>query len=460
MKSDKTPNKTSILIVTMLGQFVSPFMGNALTVALPQAGKELNMDAISLGWVVAAFMLASTMFIIPFGRIADIYGMKRIYTWGIAGVTVTSLLLSVSNSSIMLITLQFLQGAMGAMLFATGAAMLTSAFPPGERGKALGLNVASVYLGLSMGPFLGGLLTQNFGWRSIFLPGVFLGIIVMVLIFWRLKGDWAESRGEKLDTKGFVLYSLMLVAITYGFTHVLETYGVVLIISGLLGFIGFVYWEKRTKNPLVDMNLFIRNRAFFFSCLAALINYGATFSVGFLLSLYLQYIKELSPQDAGFIMVVQPLVQVMFAPFAGRISDRIQPRFVASTGMGVVVLGLVLFIFLSQTTSILFIMVSLALLGFGLALFVSPNTNAVMSSVEKRSYGVASATVATMRHLGMILNMGVVMLLFALNMGNVQVTPEHHGAFLQSIKTAFIISAVICCIGILASLVKGKQRKS
>ena len=155
MESGKTPNKTSILIVTMLGQFVSPFLGNALTVGLPQAGRELNMDAISLGWVVAAFMLASTMFIIPFGRIADIYGMKRIYTWGIVGITVTSSLLAVSSSSIMLISLQFLQGAMGAMLFATGAAMLTSAFPPGERGKALGLNVASVYLGLSLGPFLG-----------------------------------------------------------------------------------------------------------------------------------------------------------------------------------------------------------------------------------------------------------------------------------------------------------------
>ena len=460
MESDKTPNKTSILIVTMLGQFVSPFLGNALTVGLPQAGRELNMDAISLGWVMAAFMLASTIFIIPFGRIADIYGMKRIYTWGIAGIIVTSSLLAVSNSSIMLISLQFLQGAMGAMLFATGAAMLTSAFPPGERGKALGLNVASVYLGLSLGPFLGGLLTQHFGWRSIFLPGSIIGIIVMVLIIWKLKGDWAESRGEKLDVRGFMLFSLMLVAITYGFTHVLETFGVLLIIFGLLVFIGFVFWEKRTKNPLVDIKLFTKNRAFSLSCLAALINYGATFSVGFLLSLYLQYIKGLSPQDAGFVMVAQPLVQVMFAPLAGRISDRIQPRFVASAGMGVVVLGLIFFIFLSQTTSLLFIIVGLVLLGFGLALFVSPNINAVMSSVEKRSYGVASATVATMRHLGMILNMGVVMLLFALHMGSVQITPEYYGAFLQSIKTAFIISAILCCLGLLASLVKGRPRES
>jgi MFS family permease len=159
-------------------------------------------------------------------------------------------------------------------------------------------------------------------------------------------------------------------------------------------------------------------------------------------------------------MVAQPLVQVMFAPLAGRISDRIQPRFVASAGMGVVVLGLVFFIFLSQTTSLLFIIIGLVLLGFGLALFVSPNINAVMSSVEKRSYGVASATVATMRHLGMILNMGVVMLLFALHMGSVQVTPEYYGAFLQSIKTAFIISAILCCLGLLASLVKGRQRES
>jgi EmrB/QacA subfamily drug resistance transporter len=458
MAISNPPNKTSILLVIMLGQFVSPFLANALNIALPQIGTDLNMDAISLGWVVAAFMLASTMFIIPFGRLSDIWGTKKMYILGISGIAATSLLLALSSSSIMLIAMQFLQGAMGAMIFATGAAILTSAFPPGERGKALGMSAAAVYLGLSLGPFLGGLLTHNFGWRSIFIPGILLGIITVVLISWKLKGNWTKSSREKLDTRGFVVYSLTLVAFTYGFTHIVESYGPVLVVLGLLGFIGFVLMERRTTSPLVNLDLFTGNRVFSFSCLAALINYGATFCVSFLLSLYLQYIKGFSPQDAGFIMVVQPVVQVIFAPIAGRLSDKIQPRFVSSAGMAIVLIGLLPFTLLDQTTSILFIMISLGLIGFGLALFVSPNINAVMSSVDKRFYGVASATVATTRHFGMILNMGIVMLLFALYMGNVQITPEYHESFLKSLHTVFIISAVLCFFGIFASLVKGKPK--
>lgn len=453
---DKSPDKNSVLIVATLSSFMSPFMGAALNVALPQMGSELAMDAISLGWVATAYLLASVIFVLPFGRIADIYGRKRIFTCGMIAFTVTSLLLAMANTGVMLIALRFVQGAAGALIFGIGVAMLTSVFPVGERGRVLGLNAAAVYSGLSLGPFLGGLLTQYFGWRSIFVLNVPLGLSIIALIFWRVKGDWAEARGEKFDIAGSVIYSLMLLAIVYGFTHLPEILGFVLIIVGIAGLVAFVIWETRTESPVLDINLFRKNRAFALSCLAALINYGATYAVGFLLSLYLQYIKGFSPQNAGFILVSQPVVQAMFSPLAGRISDRIQPSLVASAGMTCTVIGLLLFVLLTEQTDMPLIIASLILLGFGFALFASPNTNAVMSSVEKKFYGVASATLATMRQIGMILSMGIVMLLFALYMGRVEITPEYYGAFLQSVKVAFIISAILCFFGIFASLARGK----
>ncbi len=450
------PSKSSVLIIATLSSFLSPYMSAALNIALPQIGDELNMDAISLSWVATAYLLASVAFMVPFGRIADIYGRKKIFTWGIIIFTVASLLLVVANSAIMLIVLRFVQGIGGAMVFSIGLAILTSVYPVGERGRVVGINVASVYLGLSLGPFLGGLLTQYFGWRSIFLVNIPLGLIVISLIFWKLKGEWVEAKGEQFDIVGSIIYCLMLIVIVYGFTSLPEMLGVWLIVVGIVGFVVFVIWEIRAKSPVLEISIFRENRVFVFSCLAALINYGATFAVGFLLSLYLQYIKGFSPQNAGFILVSQPIVQAIFSPLAGRISDRIQPRVVASAGMTCTVIGLLIFVFLSEETVLPVIITSLILLGFGFALFVTPNTNAVMGSVEKKFYGVASATLSTMRQIGMILSMVIVMLLFALYIGRVQITPEYYAAFLQSVRMAFIISAILCFFGIFASLARGK----
>ncbi len=460
MTMNRSPDKASVLIVATLGSFLTPFMGSAINIALPQMGSELVMDAISLGWVATAYLLASVIFVLPFGRLADIHGRKKIYTAGMIAFTLTSLLLSVTDSSTMLIALRFVQGAGGALIFSTSIAMVTSAFPMGERGRVIGLNAAAVYLGISLGPFLGGLLTQYLGWRSIFIVCVPVGLLIIALIFWRLKGDWVEAKGEKFDIVGSIIYSLMLVAVIYGFTHLPESLGVVLIVVGILGFVIFVIWEIRANSPVLELNLFLKDRAFTFSCLAALVNYGATYAVGFLISLYLQYIRGFSPQDAGFILVSQPIVQALVSPIAGRMSDRVQPRVVASVGMSCTEVGLLSFVFLSRETTLLQIIGSLVLLGFGFAMFTSPNTNAVMSSVDKKFYGVASATLATMRQTGQILSMGIVMLLFALYMGKAQITPEYHGAFLQSVQIVFIISAILCFLGIFASLARGNVSRS
>jgi len=450
--------KRAALLVATLGSFLTPFMGSSVNIALPSIGNELAMDAISLGWVATAYLLAAAMFLVPFGRLADIYGRKRIFAYGILTYTAAACLSAISTSAVMLIASRVLQGIGGAMIFSTGVAILTSVFPAEERGKALGINVAAVYTGLSLGPFLGGLLTQHFGWRSIFVANIPLGLAVIALVFWKLKGEWAEAKGEKFDIAGSILYSLMLIFIMYGFTLLPELMGVWLILVGILGVVAFVRWEMKVESPVLNIGLFRNNPVFALSNLAALINYGATFAVGFLLSLYLQYIKGLSPQNAGLVLVAAPVVQAVFSPLAGRLSDRIEPRLVASTGMALTVIGLFLFTFLNQETSLGFIVASLVLLGFGFALFSSPNTNAVMSSVEKRFYGVASGTLATMRQVGMTFSMGLAMLLFALFIGRVQITPEYHLPFLKSVNVAFIIGAVLCFGGIFASLARGKLR--
>ena len=451
-------SKRVALLVAAVGSFLTPFMGASINIALPAIQKEFAMNAILLGWVSASFLLSAAMFLVPFGRIADIYGRKKVFLYGITTFTLFSLLCALSASAPMLITLRFFQGIGGAMIFGTGVAILTSVFPRQERGKALGINVASVYTGLSLGPFLGGILTQHIGWRSVFLANVPLGVLAIVLILWKLRGEWSEAGGESFDFTGSVIYGLALPALMYGFSSLPETRGILLTLAGILGLSAFVVWETKTPSPILDINLFRKNTVFAFSNLAALINYSATFAVGFLLSLYLQYIKGLTSQNAGFILVSQPVVMAIFSPFTGRLSDRIEPRIVASTGMALTAAGLFLLTSLNESTALGFIIAALILLGLGFALFASPNTNAVMSSVEKRFYGVASGTLGTMRLTGQMFSMGIAMLVFAVYVGGVQITARYHPPFLSGVRVAFFIFAVLCLGGIFASLARGRVR--
>ncbi len=451
-------SKGVVLLVATMAAFLFPFMGSSVNIALPSIGRELSLDAVTLGWVSTAYLLASATFLVPFGRIADLHGRKRIFTYGIVIYTISSFLSGIASSAATLISFRVLQGIGAAMLAGTGVAIITSVFSVDERGKALGINVAATYAGVSIGPVLGGVLTQHFGWRSIFFINVPLGLVVIGVILWKLKGDWAEARGEKFDLAGSAIYSLTLVTLVYGFILLPAMSGVWLIVAGVMGFSAFVRWEMKARSPVLDMNLFRNNRAFTFSNLAALINYSATFAVSFLISLYLQYIKGFEPQSAGFILVAMPAMQAIFSPLAGRLSDRIEPRVIASAGMALTTVGLVLFTLLNGKTPLEFIIGTLILMGLGFGLFSSPNTNAVMSSAPKKAYGVASATLATMRQVGMVFSMGVAMLMFALYIGRVQITPEHYPLFLESIKTAFIIFAILCFGGIFASLARGKIR--
>ena len=448
----------SASIVAGLAAFLAPFMGASVNIALPSIGREFQADAVMLGWVATAYILAAAVFLVPFGKLADIHGRKRIFLAGILVYTAASVLCALAASTWALIGFRILQGLGAALIFGTSVAILTSVFPPGQRGKALGLNTASTYLGLSLGPVLGGLLTQQFGWRSIFVINFPLGIIIIVFVLTMLKGEWAEAKGERFDLFGAAFYGCTLVAVMLGFSRLPQKTGFLLFAAGITLAAGFVLRETKAGSPLLKIELFRENRVFAFSNLAALINYSATFAVGFFVSLYLQYLKGMSPRSAGLILIAQPIVMTVFSPFAGRFSDKIEPRIVASIGMAVSSLGLLLLAFLRADTALIFVLVSLAVLGFGFALFSSPNTNAVMSSVEKKFFGVASATLGTMRLVGQTLSMGIAMLIFRALVGRIQITAANQGNFLQAVRMGFIIFAALCFAGVFASLARGNRR--
>jgi EmrB/QacA subfamily drug resistance transporter len=451
-------HRRGVLLVTTLASFLTPFMSSSVNVALPAIGGEFRLDPIILSWIGLSFLLSAAVFLVPAGRLGDIYGMKKLFIGGMAVYTVASVASGLAPSAGFLIGARLMQGMGGAMLFGTGVAILISVYPPQERGKVLGINVAAVYTGLSMGPFVGGILTQQLGWRWIFLSTVPVGVLVLFLAPLWLKGEWATSRGDRFDLRGSAFYGASLVSLMYGFSLLPSASGGWLILLGVAGFIGFLQWELRVAHPVWNIRVFKGNVPFLFSNASAFINYSATFGVTFLLSLYLQYVQKLSPQAAGTVLVAQPVVMAVFSPLAGRLSDRIQPRVLASVGMGMTALALGYFAFLDSSTPRWEIVTGLMVIGFGFALFSSPNTNAVMSSVERRHYGIASATLGTMRLIGQMFSMGIVMLLFAVILGPVRISAENQGSFLSAVRAAVLLFALLCAIGVPASLARGTVR--
>ncbi len=452
--------KYSVLAVVSVSSFVTPFMGSSVNVALPSIENEFQMDAVALAWIQTAYLLATVVFLVPFGKIADIYGRRKTYISGMVIFTAACALAAGAPGPVTLILARVLQGFGSALLFVTGMAILTSVFPPAERGKAIGISVACVYIGLSAGPFLGGVLTQYLTWRGVFGATVPLGLIATYLAVFRLKGEWADAAGEKLDILGSVLYGVAITLVIYGLTILPDRNGAWMIATGLLLFIGFVWHQFRTEMPVFPVTMFQGNRVFAFSSLAALIHYSGTFAVSFILSLYLQYIKGFDPRTAGLILVAQPVMMALFSPHAGRLSDRLEPQKVASAGMAISAAGLGAFAFLGRDTHTAVILGVLMLLGFGFAVFSSPNMNAIMGSVERRHYGLASATVSGMRLLGQMFSMGVATLVFSIFMGRVQITPDVFPEFLMGARTAFTVFCVLTVLGIFASLARGKLHES
>ena len=457
MKTDLSEDitfKNSVLLVSTFAAFLVPFLTSAVNLALPSIGKELHANAISLGWVISSFILTSAIFLLPFGRLGDIIGRKKVFTLGILLFTVSTFLILFAHSIISLIILRIFQGFSSAMIFGTSMAILTSVFQPGERGRAIGINITATYLGLSLGPVIGGLLTHYLGWRSIFAFLVPFGIISLILIQRKIKIEWAEAVGEKFDWRGSIIYGIALASFMWGFSKLPSPLGWICIIIAVFVAAVFLIFENKVSNPVFDIRLIMRNRVFAFSGIAALINYSATSAIGFFISLYLQYLKGLDARTAGLIMISQPIAMTLLSPVAGKLSDKRNPGAIASIGMGITASGLILLCFITETTPDYFIVLLLLLMGIGFGLFSSPNSNAIMSSVEKRHLGVASGVVGTMRMVGQMMSMGIAMMLISLYIGKQTINPSTYPGLISAMRTGFVIFSILSVLGIFASLAR------
>lgn len=451
-------NPNAILFVICLSSSLVPFMGAALNLALPYINSDFSISASVSGWIPTSYMLSTAIFQIPFAKIADMLGRRKVFIGGILLFILFSILSGIASSATSLIIYRFLSGIGSAMMFGTSAAILMSAIPVEKRGQALGINTATVYISLAAGPLLGGILTQYLGWHSIFFVAAFMALLVLVGTLLAIKEDWKEEVKQPFDSIGSVLYALGLSAIIYGFSALPDVLGFVLLFAGITVMLLFSIYEKKQVAPVFNIKVFLENRVFRYSSLSALINYSATFAISFMLSLYLQYVRGLSPRDAGLILIVQSVMMAITTFVSGRLSDKVSPSFLATLGMLVIFIGLIGLCFITEVTNFYFIIGLLLLIGFGFGVFSSPNMNILMSSVEKKNYGFASATAGTMRLVGQSLSMGIAMMAISMQIGNTKFSSAVHSELMVSMRLTFIICSILCLFGVYASSVRTKKK--
>lgn len=448
------------LIVVITTSFATTFLGSSINLAIPAIAADYSSGAVLISWIVTSYLLASAALLLPIGRLADIIGRKRIYVTGISFLGVSTLACIFAPTAEILIILRICQGLASSMIFGTGMAILVSVHPPRKRGRVLGLSSSATYLGLSLGPFVGGWMNSTFGWRSIFLAVFFICILAFTLAFTKLECDYKGFSWEKLDAAGSLFYSLGLTAFLYGLSSLnSQIFAPFSAAIGAVLLILFVVYELKNDEPLLNMRIFRDNTRFTFANLSAMINYSAMFAITFILSLHLQLIYGFSSQTAGLVLLVQPVFMALLSPLAGRISDRRDPGIVSACGMGLSGLGLMIFVFLSPGFPIWMIVLNLIMIGVGVAFFASPNSNAIMGSVGQAFYGVASSSLGTARLVGQALSMAIVTLLTGFFVGNATLAQASAGQLILVFRTAFIIFSFLSLAGIWASLLSTRSGK-
>lgn len=450
----------SILLVVAVTSFMGTFLVSAVNIALPTIEKDLALNAIELSWIITAFILAMALFMLPSGSWGDRSDNRRLFKLGLILFTISSGICYVAPDGHWLVAARFLQGIGAAFTGTTGQAILVSSFPAERRGQVLGISVASVYGGLALGPLIGGFITLHIGWRSLFLIAALFGLLTILISYLFLKSEKHKSVPAKgRDKIGTLLFMTGLAALVYGSSLIPSAVGWGLMSGAVILLLLFWRYESRITSPMLDTKLFSHNRLFTYSSLSALINYTSTFAIVFFLSLYLQKVQGLSPRDAGAVIVAQPAMMALFSPIVGRLSDKIQPRYFATTGMAMCTTGLGMLAFLGPATAIWIIVTILIWVGLGFALFSSPNMNTIMSSVERRQYGQASGLASSMRVFGQIISMSIVTLIFSLLFGSRSIEEVPNPVFLQAMRWGFIIFTLIGLPGIYFSFNRGNLKR-
>lgn len=449
----------STMLICLLTSFIGAFMVNSVNIAIPAISQDFTITQLQLNWIMTIYLLSSAALALPFGRLADILGRKKLFLMGIGLFGLSSLGCSLTSSFGSLIFFRLLQGIANAMVAGTSMAILTSVVPPQERGKALGITSAAVYIGLSLGPVLGGFIVKVISWRGIFIFGFIVDMIILALILTKLSGEWKVAEGEAYDYLGSAFWisglALLLLALS---NLTLNPLYILVLIAGVILLAFFIRVELKSSSPIFAIRAFAKNTPFIFSNLATVINYSATFALSYLLSFYLQLVLGLDSSLSGLILLSQPVLMAILSPFAGRLSDRIAPRLLSSVGMAITTIGLFFLIFYTPFTPVPLIVANLVFIGIGFGLFSSPNTNAIMSSVEKRYYSIASSTLGTMRLLGQTLSMATVSLITSAFIGNIGLnSSEYPVVFMTSFKICFSVFALLCLFGVFASLARGRK---
>lgn len=448
--------RRATIVMIWLSSVATAMMLAAVNVALPDIAHDLGVDAVTLSWIPMAYLMASAACVLAFGRLADMYGRKRVFLLGTAGVVVASLIAAAAGDIATLLGGRLLQGVCAAMLFATQIAIISSVYPPARRGAAIGSAISAIYLGLALGPLLGGWLVGVWSWRATFLLHVPLSLAVLYIGLRHLPIEWRSDERGAFDVQGTLLYAVAVVVLMMGLTHLPGLPGVAMLVAGAAGLWLFFRHAHGHPHPIFDVELFYSNRVFTLSCVASLVMYTSTFANVVLVSLYLQYLKGVTPATAGLIMMAQPLVMTALSPLAGRSSDRVEPRVLASLGMALTALALGGLATLDAASPLLATIGCLLLTGLGFSLFSSPNANAIMSAVARGAYSQASSAMSVMRVLGQLTSMGVVAMVFAVLLGPVAITPVIYADLGHAISICFALGSALCALGVFLSLARGE----
>jgi EmrB/QacA subfamily drug resistance transporter len=472
---DAYRRRWQLLALTSVGSFIVPFDGSVVSVALPSIGADLQLSFSASIWVQAAYLLTTAVLLIPVGRLADQHGRVRFYLLGIAVFTLSSLFCAVSMNGAWLIGGRIVQGMGASLLFATAAAIVTAVFPPSERGRALGVNVMAVYIGLSLGPPLGGLLVDTLGWRSIFVINLPIGIIVFLWGLMMLPRSERLREAPRVDWAGTTLLGAFLVSLLVPLSFAPEwgwgdqlTTGLLVLAAATL--VGFIVVERRVKDPVLDLDLLLHNRLFAAANLAALLNYMALYAITVLTAIYLVIVQGRSASATGLLILSQPLIMAVLSPFSGRLSDRIGSRVLTTGGMVTIAAGMVLLAMMPEQAPVWQVAARLGLVGLGMAAFSAPNASAIMGSVRRDQLSVASAFMGTMRTSGQALSVALLGGIAASQLGRLGgrllfthgrdggaagLAAQAVSGYAQGYRYAMLTGAALALVGAAVSLTRG-----
>jgi EmrB/QacA subfamily drug resistance transporter len=466
--------KWIVLSVTTIGALMAAIDSTIIILALPDMMISLHSDLVAMIWVIMAYILVSSIFLLTFGRVADIFGRVRMYNLGFVVFTIGSALCGFSTDAAQMIIFRLVQGSGAAMMVVNSAALITEVFPPDQRGRALGINAVTWAAGGVLGPILGGLILNSGSWRWIFFINVPIGLAGAAWGYLALKEMSTRRKEERFDPLGAVAFSLSLTALLLALTLGIQfswTSAPILILFGvfIVMLVLFLAWERRSRNPILDFTLF-KPRVYTFSALAAMMQSLALFSVNFLVVFYMQGVRGYDPLRAALLLIPLPIMSSIMGPVSGVIADRIGARIPATLGLVVQAAALVLLTGLTATTPYPQIAVILGLMGLGGGLFYPPNTSAAMNAAQKERLGVASATLATMRQVGMVTSFALSLAIAAASLPkqvmlqlfvgtNVTLGSEVTQSFVIGMRSAFIVSIGLCIIAAGISLVRGKENR-